>query len=179
MYPGFFRMMNYFEFYNIPVSIDPDLKVIRQRYVELSRKYHPDFYTHKDNAQQAMALEMSTVNTSAYSTLMDFDSRLLHLMDIKGIDVTKQKKLPQEFLMSMMEINESLVDAKISGDQNKLTQIEENLKELISQCLNNISKFIAEYDKGETKEIASLLLDILSEINKKNYIIKLQNQLLE
>jgi molecular chaperone HscB len=36
--------MNYFELYEIPVSLKPDQQLLRKKFYELSRKYHPDFY---------------------------------------------------------------------------------------------------------------------------------------
>ena len=49
--------MNYFELFDIPVSLQPNRQLIKQKFYELSRKYHPDFYTQENDAEQAEDLE--------------------------------------------------------------------------------------------------------------------------
>ena len=36
--------MNYFELFELPVSIQIDKAVLNQRYFALQKKYHPDFF---------------------------------------------------------------------------------------------------------------------------------------
>ncbi|MCX6298040.1 MAG: hypothetical protein NTY72_02940 [Bacteroidetes bacterium] len=39
--------MNYFELYQIPVSFQPDLLAVKKRFYQLSREYHPDFFSNE------------------------------------------------------------------------------------------------------------------------------------
>ena len=36
--------MDYFQFYDIPLSFKPDQVVVKKKFYELSKTYHPDFY---------------------------------------------------------------------------------------------------------------------------------------
>jgi len=36
--------MNYFGLYEMPVSFPAGCSAVRKKYLELSKKYHPDFY---------------------------------------------------------------------------------------------------------------------------------------
>ena len=61
--------MNYFEFYDMPESFTLDEALIKKKFYELSKEYHPDFYANEDEAKQQEILELSTLNNKAYQTL--------------------------------------------------------------------------------------------------------------
>ena len=44
--------MNYFELFDSPVSLNIDKSKLAKKYFELQKKYHPDFYTQADEAEQ-------------------------------------------------------------------------------------------------------------------------------
>ena len=77
--------MNYFEFYNIPVSFKVDNAALKAIFYSNSKKYHPDFFTLENDEKQAEILELSTLNNEAYKTLKDFDKRMKYILDQKGI----------------------------------------------------------------------------------------------
>ena len=51
--------MNYFELYEIPIAFLIDPLALKKKYFELSRKYHPDFFSQENESEQAEALEKS------------------------------------------------------------------------------------------------------------------------
>ncbi|HHH50193.1 MAG TPA: Fe-S protein assembly co-chaperone HscB, partial [Saprospiraceae bacterium] len=53
--------MNYFEFYNIPISFDVDAKALKKIFYANSKKYHPDFYTLENEEKQQEILQLSTL----------------------------------------------------------------------------------------------------------------------
>ena len=57
--------MNYFEMFEIPVSLIIDKAAITKKYVELQKKYHPDFFTQENEAAQEDALETSSAINKA------------------------------------------------------------------------------------------------------------------
>jgi molecular chaperone HscB len=59
--------MNYFELYEMPISLLPDQQQVKQKFYELSRKYHPDFYTRENDNEQAEALEISSQVNRAFN----------------------------------------------------------------------------------------------------------------
>ncbi|MEL6867695.1 MAG: DnaJ domain-containing protein, partial [Bacteroidota bacterium] len=74
--------MNYFEFYELPVSFDLDAERLRKIFYANSRKYHPDFYTQDSAEAQAEALERSTLNNEAYKTLSNADLRMRYVLQL-------------------------------------------------------------------------------------------------
>ena len=66
-FPFLFKM-NYFEFYNIPVSFNVDKSALKRTFYANSKKSHPDFYTLESEEKQLEVLELSTLNNKAYKS---------------------------------------------------------------------------------------------------------------
>lgn len=115
--------MNYFEFYDIPVSFQVDESELRRIYYRNSKQYHPDFHTLADEGRQAEMLELSTLNNKAWKTLSDPDARMRYILEIKGLlNESDTPALPQTFLMDMMDINENLMELEFDFDATRYAQ---------------------------------------------------------
>jgi molecular chaperone HscB len=98
--------MNYFEFYGIAESFSPDEALLKKKFYQLSKEYHPDFYANEDEAKQQEILELSTLNNKAYQTLSDPYKRLEYILRTHELLLEGAKpQLPSDFLMEMMDIN--------------------------------------------------------------------------
>ena len=113
--------MDYFEFYGLPVSFNPDTAEVKKQFYALSKKYHPDFYINESVEKQEKVLELSTLNNKAYQVLGDPKKLLPYVLELKGL-VTEGEHytLPQDFLMEMMDVNEALMDLQFDPDAEKL-----------------------------------------------------------
>ena len=80
-------------------------------------------------------------------TLKDFDKRMKYILDQKGImDEEGQNKLPQSFLMEMMEINEALMELEFDFDEVKKNEALNNLKNQESSIYSEVEQIIENYD---------------------------------
>src|SRR6201986_1790267 len=105
--------MNYFEFYGIQESFTPDAALLKKKFYELSKQYHPDFYANEDDAKQQEILELSTLNNKAYQTLSDPYKRLEYILKLHDLlNEGAKPQLPSDFLMEMMDINERLMEVE-------------------------------------------------------------------
>jgi molecular chaperone HscB len=101
--------MNYFELFDIPVSLNVDKGSLAKKYFELQKKYHPDFYTQADETEQQEVLEKSSAINKALKTLQNKDSTIKYVLQLKGLLEEEEKyPLPPDFLMEVMELNENL-----------------------------------------------------------------------
>ncbi len=66
--------MNYFELYNLPVSFIVDAMDVRKRFIELSKQFHPDYFTLENSEKQQEILDISTINNKAFQTLSLYTS---------------------------------------------------------------------------------------------------------
>jgi len=101
--------MNYFELFNIPVSVTVDKTSLAKKYFELQKKFHPDFFAQEDEVTQEDALEKTSELNKAFKILKDPDATIQYLLKIKGLLQEEEKyPLPPDFLMEVMELNENL-----------------------------------------------------------------------
>lgn len=116
--------MNYFELFEIPVSLKIDKAGLAQKYFELQKKYHPDFFTQGTEHEQEQALEISSQLNKALKILKNEEETIKYVLQLKGLLEEEEKyQLPPEFLMEMMELNEELSDdsaAQIAGIEKEL-----------------------------------------------------------
>jgi molecular chaperone HscB len=114
--------MNYFDFYGIPESFNPDAALLKKKFYELSKKYHPDFYANEDAEKQQEILELSTLNNKAYQTLSDDFRRLEYILKSHELLQEGAKpQLPADFLMEMMDINERLMEVEDAAELGHIT----------------------------------------------------------
>ncbi len=134
--------MNYFELYEMPVSFLIDEMVLKKKFFELSKQFHPDFSSNLSADKKEMALEMSTLNTNAYNTLKDFDKRMKYVLELRNILVEDEKyNLPQSFLMEMMELNEMDLAEKKNQTQQFESEVHLPIKDILTQpTLENLTE---------------------------------------
>ena len=170
------QSMNFFEFYEVPMSFFPDEGALRKIFYANSKKYHPDFFTLASEEEQAEALKMSTLNNEAFKTLVDFDKRMKYILELKGaMEEEGQNKLSPDFLMEMMEINEGLMELEFDYDagvhQKMLSGLEGLEKGLMEEVLPSLEEFGKGVEEGEILEKAKAYY------LKKRYLLRIRTNL--
>lgn len=167
---------NYFSFYGIPVSFLVDDTLLKRIFYENSRKYHPDFFTLSSDDEQEASLEASTYNNEAYKVLSDFDKRMRYILELKGmIKAEGDNQLPQDFLMEMMEINESFMELEFDFDPERYGELLLSLEKLEKQQYEEIRPVIDAYKDGETPDLA--LIPVRDYYFKKKYLLRIRENL--
>lgn len=111
--------MNHFELFNLPVTLDIDLAVLKAEFLKLQQQYHPDKAEDKDQA----LIQSSEIN-QAYKVLAQIDSRAGYLLALKKQDYHLDQSISDfEFLQDALEIREQLEDAQ-SSEQIKSLRVE-------------------------------------------------------
>jgi molecular chaperone HscB len=131
--------MQYFDLYDLPISFLLDVKALKKKFYQLSKQFHPDFFTLESEEKQAEILELSTVNNEAYKTLSDFDKRMEYILKEKGVYAEEgQNKVPQDFLMELefdfeMEAYETAKEQTENLDNNIYQEIKSMLENYIDE----------------------------------------------
>jgi molecular chaperone HscB len=166
---------NYFAFYGLPVSFNPDLVELKRLFYENSRKYHPDFFVQAGEERQAEVLELATINNLAYRTLSDEDKRIQYILRLYDMMEEEGKaKLPQEFLMDMMDINEILMELEFEPDAEKLQQVKAAVEKIESQLYESVLPVMRVFDKSPEK---SLLTAVKDYFLKKRYLLRIKENI--
>jgi len=166
--------MNYFELFEIPVQLKVDKNSISQKFYELSRKHHPDYFVNEREAVQAEALERSSQLNKAFKTLQSTDETIKYVLQWKGLLEEEEKyQLPPGFLMEVLEINEQLMDAENgSGLQPDL---QPKIEDLQSEIYEPVKEIVEHYREGATTE--EELLQVKEYYYKKKYLDRIKQQL--
>ena len=168
--------MNYFEFYQLPISFKIDAKKLKRKFYEYSRKYHPDFFVQASGAEQEEVLEKSTLNNKAYKTLSNLDSRIKYVLECKGLMQEGEKyKLPPMFLMEMMEVNEALMELKFESNPENLAQISKQVEETEEGLFEEVASILENYEDGVSTEAD--LKKVKDYYFKRRYLLRIRESL--
>ncbi|MBP6396480.1 MAG: hypothetical protein KA340_01280 [Saprospiraceae bacterium] len=163
--------MDFFEYFGVKRSFQPQLGVVKRVYLEKSRELHPDLNTHVQESENLE--EMTAFNNEAYYTLSKEPSLFNYLLGLHGI-LLGDLNLSPEFLGEMMDLNEEIAEIRLEQDQqaiDKMTQAIEQKKEMLRQELQPV---LDAYDAGD---MVGSLPKIAQYCLKSNYLRRLTNNL--
>ena len=109
---------DYFAFLGLPRRLMVDMPLLEQRFRELSRRYHPDYFYNAPQRERLESLEKSSHLNDAYRTLRDPASRIEYLLKLEGLPPvradhqdgrgTQAPKVPPSLLEEVFALNEEL-----------------------------------------------------------------------
>ncbi len=170
--------MNYFDFYEIPISFNPSQEVIKQKFYALSKKYHPDFYINESQEKQDEILELSTLNNKAFQVLKDDQKRLHYILALKGQLVEGENyALPQSFLMEMMEVNEALMELEFDADAAKLNELKAQISQIEGSLHKDLTALTDTYDQSDTEGREESLKAIKAIYYRNKYLHRIKESL--
>ncbi|MBI1781260.1 MAG: Fe-S protein assembly co-chaperone HscB [Sphingobacteriales bacterium] len=166
--------MNYFELFELPVSLKVDVSAIAKKYFELQKKYHPDYYSNASEEVQADVLEKAAHINKAFKTFKNPDETIKYvLMQKRLLEEEEKYQLPPGFLMEMMDLNEQLAEAAFDGDDN-LAAVKMSMENAEKEIYSPVQSIIENYKEGETTETD--LLKVKEYYYKKKYLNRLKEQ---
>ncbi len=167
---------NYFEIFDLPVSIEIDDKALTKAYYKLTMEYHPDRYTLMDADVQLQAIDNTAIINEAYNVIKDSQARLKYVLLLSGVKFEEGKEsVPQEFLMDMMDINEELMEYKMEPDMDKKNKLIKQLAGIESKLFEQFSPFITKFSFDNNNQ--ELLLALKDYYLRNQYINNLKNNL--
>jgi molecular chaperone HscB len=158
--------MNHFELFKLPISLKPDQALVKQRFYELSRQYHPDFHGQANEEEQAEALEKASQVNMAYKVLVHPDETIRYVLQLKRLVEEEEKyQLSPDFLSEMMDLNEQALDVSEQADADRLQQtIQQTQKEIYEP----VAAIVENYQEGITTE--KELLQVKEYYYRKKYL---------
>lgn len=157
--------MNYFELFELPVSIQIDKTKLAKKFFELQKKYHPDFFANNTEYEQEQALEISSQLNEALQVLKNEDQTIKYVLQLKGLLEEEEKyQLPPAFLMEMMELNEELS----AGSAKQIAELQKSLYDDVQHIIDNYN------DSAITTDS---LLKLKEYFYKKKYLQRILDRL--
>jgi molecular chaperone HscB len=164
--------MTYFELFDIPVALHVNVATIKTKFYQLSRQYHPDFFSQATSYEQEEVLEKSSLVNKAFKTFTDKEATLKYVLQLKGLLEDEEKyKLPPDFLMEMMALNEALMDARMEANEAKITSCKLQVSSTVNEIYEPVKSIIENYKDGVTTE--KELLQVKDYYFKKKYLTRI------
>ena len=157
--------MNYFDLFEMPITLNVDKSTLAKKYFELQKKYHPDFFTLADEAEKEAVLEKSSAINKALKIFQHKEQLIKYVLQLKGLLEEDEKyQLPPDFLMEVMELNENLS----AGSTAAINAFEEDI-------YAGVQPIIEQYDDATITTEA--LLKIKEYYFKKKYLQRILERL--
>jgi molecular chaperone HscB len=170
--------MNYFELYDLPVKFHPDDTQVKKKFYELSKNYHPDFYANESEEKQQEILELSTLNNKAYQILSHPLKRIEYVLLLNNVMEEGDKyKLPQEFLMEMMDVNEEIMEQEFQPNAMALSGISSQVDGIEKQLFDDMKALTEAYDNELEQQHESTLLKIKDIWYREKYLLRIRESL--
>jgi molecular chaperone HscB len=163
--------MDYFEVFGLPRLLGIDTAALEKTFHQLSRKYHPDYFTTASPAEKTQAVRMTALLNDAYRTLRHPVHRVEYLISLYGFK-PDGSKVPQSLLMEVFEINEQLEEVKAGrASVEEVDSLRAQIKEKRERFDAELQQASIDWDElirsgaAEAKIQAQLakLMEILSE----------------
>jgi molecular chaperone HscB len=163
--------VNYFEVFGLPRLLCIDPGALEKSFHELSRKYHPDYFTTASAEDRQRALKMTALVNDAYRTLRHPVRRVEHLLEIEGYK-PDGARVPKSFLMEIFEINEQVEELKTGAATPAQA---ENLRRAIRQRAADFDEQI----ETASREWDRLAASGVSETGRKKHLERMTEILSE
>ena len=170
-------MVNYFELYQLPVSFHPDAAVVKSKFYELSRRFHPDRFAQATEHERAEALKIAALNNDAYKTLSNPDATMSYILRLNELLEHEEKyALPPDFLMEMMELNEAISQYELEpGNEDIKQEAIETMKNHFEAWESEVVPLTKRFDEGEQNK--ELLILIKDHYFRKKYLLRIQQRI--
>lgn len=163
---------NHFELFELPQRYALDPAVLKERYRERSRHWHPDRFSRAPAAERVAVLARATDLNQAYRVLRSDARRAQYLLKLHGIDVAKEGPssslaVDPEFLGSILELREELMEARVAHDATRLAALTATVHASMDQVQKQIAAGFAQLESadelGRREPLAGLIQAVLAQ----------------
>lgn len=166
--------MNYFELFELPISLKVNHSLILKKYYQLLKEFHPDNFSLDNSQNQDDALQKSASINGAKIILDSPYKRLEYLL--KENDIIKQDEkytLSALFLGQMMDINEQLMELEFEKNDKLAESIHQDIQAQEDLVFLPVKHFFDMEELQASHEDWLLLKDYYF---KKKYLTRIKDQ---
>ncbi len=129
--------LDYFACFRLPRLLSLDEQRLEQIFYELSRTFHPDFYSTKDDSEQAISLGNSAFLNTAYRTLKDPIQRVEYLIRLEAGAVKDiRSNPPADLFEQILELQDDLETFREQAPNGPSSEVDALRASLQTECTN-------------------------------------------
>lgn len=158
------RGEDHFALLGLTPAFTVDADDLERRYRELQRKLHPDRFALKSAPERRASLERATDINEAYRTLKDPGRRAAYLLTLRGLVLPAEgspeaRKADPDLLMEVLELRESLDDAKRAHDLARVETLARSVRARRDETLGEIERVLGgdASDAAATRSVVPIL----------------------
>jgi molecular chaperone HscB len=189
--------LDYFSCFKLPRLLAIDVQQLERTYYELSRTFHPDFYSTKDESEKTISLGNSAFLNTAYRTLKDPVQRVEYLIRLEAGAVKDiRSNPPADLFEEILELQEDMETFRsLQSDHNlserdalreKLQRERARLEARQVGMEKTLQDTFKEWDQlqtanpNEARQEKNTVLRSMQEIlSNRTYVCNMVNELLE
>jgi molecular chaperone HscB len=146
-------MINYFELMSVPPGFVVDRSLLSRNYLQLQKKFHPDYFAQATEAEKEKAEEMTAYINQAFAVLSQPMQTVRYVLLWKGVLTEEEKQpLPPNFLSQVMELNEMKMDG--ADEQTIKARAADLLKEIEKPVETLLSVPLPDWDSPNHLQLA-------------------------
>jgi molecular chaperone HscB len=176
-------LSDYFTFLGLPRRLNVDMPLLEQRFRELSRQYHPDYFYNASQKERLESLERSSYLNDAYRTLRNPVTRIEYLLRLEGLPVTKSgegsPKVPAALLQEVFALNEELDEIRELREsgidpaalKDRLAAARKPIEQKRDAHERQLGELSARWDAQQDRETLEVLRERMLERNYINNLL--------
>ncbi len=167
--------MNYFELYDLPLSLVVDETVVKNRYDQLIDKYRGEFYNTNDRLQKTMGDEKTLLVEEAYLVLKNRDETIRYVLELRNFLPDDSYEYSPQFIMEVRDIDEELMELELDENQEQLMEVEQKVNTLLIKIYEDVDPVIESYKEDIATE--ETLLQVKDFYYQKKYLQRILDRI--
>jgi len=165
---------NFFELFNIEISVDINKSDLDEKVKILQNNFHPDKFTNGSDFEKRLALQISSYINDGYKILGDIVLRVEYILKINNFNKDESTTINDiDFLQEQIMYNELIESLKENLEENV---IDDNLSDIKLKLKNTINNIKLSYQDREFEDMWQNLSKLRFYINNINELIKMRNK---
>ena len=165
---------NFFELFNIEISVDINKSDLDEKVKILQNNFHPDKFTNGSDFEKRLALQISSYINDGYKILGDIVLRVEYILKINNFNKDESTTINDiDFLQEQIMYNELIESLKENIEENV---IDDNLSGIKLKLKNTINNIKLAYQDRDFEDIWQNLSKLRFYINNINELIKMRNK---
>ncbi len=130
---------NYFDLFALSPAFALDPKSLDRAYRSIQSRVHPDKFVSAGHTEQRQAAQWAALANEAYQTLKHALPRARYLIQLNGVN-PDACAVPTSFLMTQMELRESVQQARSTRNRSALFELSVELHREVNALLGQLAQ---------------------------------------